>query len=300
MNATQEWNFATEADAVLHPKGPKPTPERMRKLLRREEENLESLLPGSTTTPAAATPEAPPRDDGRNPLGRFGKGNKGGTGNPFARQVAGFRAALINSVTAADFAEIAQVLQCKAKNGDLAAIKLFLAYTVGKPTAPPDPDRLDLEDFQLLRERLSTLEQDWLLIRKMVPVEGIIEAGHRVADLRAESWREEVLGQEREPPQAQVPAKSAEDLLLDQLMTRVWEDAANGGDVKALACMEKLLREAHRTGCLRETLAKLREEFAEEIKSLDATKAEANASQAPPSTNGGTAATAPSTSGGTA
>ena len=24
MNATQEWNFATEADAALHPKGPKP------------------------------------------------------------------------------------------------------------------------------------------------------------------------------------------------------------------------------------------------------------------------------------
>src|SRR5262249_50779399 len=35
---------------------------------------------------------------------------------------------------------------------------------------------------------------DWHLIRKMVPVEGIIEAGHRVADLRADWWREEVLG----------------------------------------------------------------------------------------------------------
>jgi hypothetical protein len=186
----QDWDFGRAGSAVLEDSGPRPTPRRLRKVLRREQETLESLRPGAATTEG----ETSPSQNGRDARGRFTHGNKSGTGNPFARQVAGFRKALVSAATDEDFAVIAHVLLFKAKSGDLAAIKLLLSYTIGKPVEAPDPDRLDLDDFQLLRARLSPLQDDWHLIRKMVPVEGITEAGHRVADLRAECWRAEVLG----------------------------------------------------------------------------------------------------------
>ena len=36
-----------------------------------------------------------------------------------------------------------------AKEGDVAAARLVLSYTVGKPTEAVDPDRLDVEEFSL-------------------------------------------------------------------------------------------------------------------------------------------------------
>src|SRR5262249_54043704 len=137
------------------------------------------------TEPEAPAAAAPAEQNGRDARGRFTAGNKGGTGNPFARQVAGLRAALVRGLTPERFDAIAEALIVKAEKGDVPAAKLLFTYGLGKPAEAPNPDRLDLDDFQLLRERLSTLEADWHLLRKMVPVEGIIEAGHRVADLRA-------------------------------------------------------------------------------------------------------------------
>src|SRR5262249_52484514 len=102
----QDWNFAPAGPAVLAPPGPKPTPRRFRKLLRREEENLASVLPNVENEPAAA-PEVPKEPSGRDARGRFTAGNKGGTGNPFARQIAGFRKALANAVTPERFERIA-------------------------------------------------------------------------------------------------------------------------------------------------------------------------------------------------
>src|SRR4051812_16273204 len=97
------------------------------------------------------TADAPASNDpaGRSGDGKFAKGNKGGPGNPFNRQIAGFRQAGLNAVTAADLEEIVAVLMIKAKSGDLAAIKLLLAYAIGKPGPSVDPDTLDQQEWQL-------------------------------------------------------------------------------------------------------------------------------------------------------
>src|SRR5262245_34944986 len=88
----------------------------------------------------------------RDSHGRFAKGNRGGVGNPFARQVAGFRAAILQATTHEDIKAITKKLIEMAREGNLAAAKLLLAYTCGRPEQTPDPDRLDLEEWNLFKE----------------------------------------------------------------------------------------------------------------------------------------------------
>src|SRR5262249_1693262 len=73
---------------------------------------------------SAPHPDAgPATDHGRGPDGRFCKGNKGGPGNPYARQVAALRQAFLAAVTGEDIANIAKVMIEKAKQGDAAVTK---------------------------------------------------------------------------------------------------------------------------------------------------------------------------------
>ncbi len=83
--------------------------------------------------------------NGRTPGGKFAKGNRGGPGNPFGRRVAALRALLLDAVTEDDLRGIAATLVLSAKAGDLAAVKLLLAYLLGTPTPAPDPDRVETE-----------------------------------------------------------------------------------------------------------------------------------------------------------
>ena len=108
-----------------------------------------------TPSPAAAT-AAPTK--ARDQRGRFVTGNPGGTGNPFARQVAALRKAFLESVTTADIAAIAAALLAKAKEGDVAAAKLVLSYAVGKPEATVDPDRLDLDEWQTFKDSADMMD----------------------------------------------------------------------------------------------------------------------------------------------
>jgi hypothetical protein len=96
---------------------------------------------------------------GRDANGRFAKGNKGGPGNPFARKVAELRRALVNFVTEDDMKHIAFVLKEKAMGGDLAAIKLLFQYVLGKPQPTPDPDRLDVDEWQKMKEQARPVEE---------------------------------------------------------------------------------------------------------------------------------------------
>jgi hypothetical protein len=117
-----------------------------------------------TPSSSAPHPDMPPRSDpgaapqtGRGPKGRFAKGNPGGPGNPFARQVAAFRQEFMAAVTGEDIAVIVRALIEKAKAGDVAAARLVLQYTLGKPAATVDPDRLDeMEWEQWQRENIGT------------------------------------------------------------------------------------------------------------------------------------------------
>jgi hypothetical protein len=122
-------------------------------------------------SPADATrvpdPAAPQPAEGREANGRFAKGNRGGPGNPFARQCAAFRQALFQAVTEDDLQAIAAMLVRKAREGDLAAAKLLLAYVVGRPAEVVNPDTLDDQEMKqyagqvggetVMREAMSTL-----------------------------------------------------------------------------------------------------------------------------------------------
>src|SRR5207244_2051551 len=102
------------------------------------------LLAYALGKPASA-PD-PDRLDGRSghdAKGRFTHGNKGGPGNPYARQVAALRKVILNRLTEQDLLAITEALLAKAKEGSVGAAKLLLAYALGKPASAPDPDRLD-------------------------------------------------------------------------------------------------------------------------------------------------------------
>ncbi len=69
----------------------------------------------SSTLSAEAVPSTTYRATG----GRFAKNNPGGPGNPFARQTAALRAALISGVTERDIQDILDILLLNAKGGHL-------------------------------------------------------------------------------------------------------------------------------------------------------------------------------------
>jgi hypothetical protein len=65
--------------------------------------------------------------------GYFAAGNRGGPGNPCCRQVAALRAGLLAAVTQQDIQDVIAALLVQAQKGNVAAARLFLAYTIGKP-----------------------------------------------------------------------------------------------------------------------------------------------------------------------
>jgi hypothetical protein len=105
--------------------------------------------PGPAASSDAPSSQGTNRRDAR---GRFAKGNGGGPGNPFARQTAALRRALTAAVTEADMQAVAGQLVTQAKLGHLAAIKLLLAYVLGKPAEPVNPDTLDVQEWQLYQQ----------------------------------------------------------------------------------------------------------------------------------------------------
>jgi hypothetical protein len=87
---------------------------------------------------------------GRGSDGKFAAGNQISRGNPFARQCAELRKALVNAVTPQDIAEIVAKLLEKAKAGDAAAARVLFSYALGKPAAAVDPDTINQQELQTL------------------------------------------------------------------------------------------------------------------------------------------------------
>jgi hypothetical protein len=121
--------------------------------------------PAISHLPAASRPElsapdtpSPLGTNGHDTRGRFAKGNRGGPGNPFARQTAALRRALTAAVTEEDMQAVAGQLVTQAKLGYLPAIKLLLAYALGKPAEPVNPDTLDVQEWQLYQQTPVTSE----------------------------------------------------------------------------------------------------------------------------------------------
>ena len=84
---------------------------------------------------------------GRNPNGRFAKGNRLGRGSPVPRKAAAFRVALFASISESDFRLIVASTVAAAQAGESWATTLIFRYLLGEPT-PID-----------LIERLSSLEE---------------------------------------------------------------------------------------------------------------------------------------------
>jgi hypothetical protein len=99
-------------------------------------------------------PDAPPlqADTGRAADGRFARGNPGGPGNPYYRRQAELKRQMLAHVSDVDVMSVMRVLLGLARSGDLAAIKLFLEYTVGKPSKEVDPDKEELHEWQLQQQ----------------------------------------------------------------------------------------------------------------------------------------------------
>src|SRR5688572_9300560 len=100
--------------------------------------------------PSSAAPGAAPPNHG--PLGRFASGNKAGNGNPFARQVAQLKVAVLKFMTEDKLAKILEAVFAQACEGNLAAARLLLQYSLGQPSKAVEPDRLDNEEWKLLKE----------------------------------------------------------------------------------------------------------------------------------------------------
>jgi hypothetical protein len=91
--------------------------------------------------------------------GRFAKGNPGGPGNPHARQVARLKSALHEALTEEGIAAVARAMLEKAQEGDVAAARLLLEYSIGKPVAGTTASVIDTAmTEQLMAERLTVDE----------------------------------------------------------------------------------------------------------------------------------------------
>jgi hypothetical protein len=121
---------------------------------------FDTYVPEGTSMQTDTTNQNPhaEADSGRDQKGRFKEGNKGGPGNPFGGLVALMRAAILQTVTAADIAEIFLALMSKAKEGNLQAAKLVLSYTLGKPRPFTDDDFL--EGLHYMHERNRSRNDD--------------------------------------------------------------------------------------------------------------------------------------------
>jgi hypothetical protein len=131
-----------------------------------------------TPSPAASNGAAEPSDSSRDAGGRFTKGNPGGPGNPFARQVAALRREALAAVTPEDVRAIMAKLVELARTGDVPAARLVLAYTVGKPAPTANPDMLDVEEWDQFRKAAPMVDELSSLIK---PDSSMLLAGLRAS-----------------------------------------------------------------------------------------------------------------------
>jgi hypothetical protein len=96
----------------------------------------------SDTTPAAD----------HDAKGRFAKGNAGGPGNPYARQVAELRRELLLRCTPERIGKIADRMMELAEEGNVSAAKLIFQYVLGKPHEAVSPDRVDIDEVQTFKD----------------------------------------------------------------------------------------------------------------------------------------------------
>jgi hypothetical protein len=174
-----------------------------------------------TAPPPGPDAKPPAAEGGRDAHGRFAKGNAGGPGNPFARQVAALRSAMLASVTEEDLGAVARELVRQAREGNLAAAKLLLSYTLGKPAQAVDPDTLDLHEWGLYQRlpdpapelaaapRRVGLPLALTYLRAALPKIADAQGDMLVQGIRAREFEEQLEAAAREERRARREAKKA-------------------------------------------------------------------------------------------
>jgi hypothetical protein len=151
----------------------------------------------------------------RDEQGRFGKGNRGGPGNPFARQVARLRKAALEAVSDQDVQEIIGALKEKAKAGDVAAAKLVLSYSVGKPAPTHDPDRLDRHEFDTLVGNTVPDEQSVKQVLHL-PLEMLLKILHAALPALREGQRAQLAEMLQAQPEKDNPDEGAQEEAVEE------------------------------------------------------------------------------------
>jgi hypothetical protein len=105
-------------------------------------------------------------DGGRDQNGRFVKGNPGGPGNPFAREVAKMRRAFMNRVSIKDLEDIADKMVALAKEGNVQAAKFIYGYMIGKPLPARDPDHLNEHELEVFKTEATFTQEVGPLLSK--------------------------------------------------------------------------------------------------------------------------------------
>jgi hypothetical protein len=114
----------------------------------------------SSSPPTAPAAETPIQHDAK---GRFRPGNPGGPGNPFARRIAELRKIIVDALNDAEMLAITHAMIVRAKAGDVSAARLLYQYALGKPAKAANPDRVDIDEFNL-REDAAIPASDWVPI----------------------------------------------------------------------------------------------------------------------------------------
>jgi hypothetical protein len=215
-----------------------------------------STTPAATKTAAKQEPNS-----GHDSQGQFTKGNKGGPGNPFARQVAWLRASLVNSGTREEVISVGKVLHEKALGGDVHAIKLYFQYMLGKPAETVDPDRLAFDEWRKLKEQAVAPVQTQDIVQQcpaevaceLVKLQWPAELERNLREGAEESARVEAEVQEDERYMAEQEAAEEEALKQkrESVARRQKETASPAGDDHSAARQEA--RTAVPTGAARQS-----------------------------------------------
>jgi hypothetical protein len=112
--------------------------------------------------PARAVFNGPkPVQTGRDVKGRFMPGAPPGPGrpaNPYARQQAALRVAVLEEVDEGNLRAIVWKLLRLAKLGNLGAVKLLFEWVIGAPPEPTHPDFVAAHDFEARRAQPSLID----------------------------------------------------------------------------------------------------------------------------------------------
>ena len=152
----------------------------------------------------------------RDENGHFRKGNRGGPGNPFARQIARLRKALLEAVCEADLVEVIEMLKRKAKEGDVAAAKLLLSYSIGKPVDPPNPDTLDLEEFSILVKNHDVPPETFTALLNAMPVDLLLKIVRPILPALFDSKQEKTRELLFAPPQVESEQKTEDEYDMEE------------------------------------------------------------------------------------